>query len=153
MKKLRVYLDTSVIGGCFDKEFAHHSNALFEKIKKGEIIAVISDITAEELSKAPAFVQENFTNLPVEFIEKVDTNQEVIDLANCYMENEAVPGNFRNDALHIAIGTVHAVDAILSWNFKHIVNLRRIRKFNSINLNEGYSLIEIRSPREVIDNG
>ncbi len=152
MKKFRAYVDTSVIGGCFDKEFAFYSNALFDKIRKGEIIAVISDITVEELVKAPDFVQENFKKLPVDFIEKVEINQEVIDLANCYMENKVVPGDFRNDAVHIAVGTVYAVDVLLTWNFKHIVNLQRIRRFNSINLKEGYPFIEVRSPREVIEN-
>lgn len=152
MKKLRVYLDTSVIGGCFDKEFANYSNALFDNIKRGEIIAVISDITTEELNRAPAFVQENFLNLPIDYIERVVTTQEVIELANSYLEHQVVSQSYRNDALHIAIGSVYLVDILLSWNFKHIVNLNRIRQFNSVNMMEGYPIIEIRSPREVISD-
>lgn len=144
-------MDTSVIGGCFDKEFAFYSNALFDKIKRGEIIAVISDITVEELNRSPGFVQENFMGLPIDFIEKVVTTPEVIELANSYLKHQVVPQSFRNDALHIAIGSVYRVDILLSWNFKHIVNLNRIRQFNSINLMENYPIIEIRSPREVIN--
>lgn len=152
MKKLRAYLDTSVIGGCFDEEFAKHSNALFEKIKRGDMIAVISDITAEELKNAPGFVQDNLLGLPVDFTERVMVTPEVIELANSYLEHGVVSQNHRNDALHIAIGSVYLVDILLSWNFKHIVNLNRIRQFNSINLMEGYPTIEIRSPREVIND-
>lgn len=55
------------------------------------------------------------------------------------------------DAQHIAIATINRVDVLVSWNFKHIVNLRRIHLYNSINLKYGYPLIEIRSPREVIN--
>ena len=56
----------------------------------------------------------------------------------------------RSDALHIAIATVSGVDVLVSWNFKHIVNLNRIKLFNSVNLKEGYHLLEIRTPLEVI---
>lgn len=54
------------------------------------------------------------------------------------------------DAQHIAAATVHRADILVSWNFKHIVNLRRIHGFNSLNLREEYPLLEIRTPREVV---
>ena len=56
------------------------------------------------------------------------------------------------DAEHIAIATVEKADIVLSWNFKHIVNIQKIKGFNSINLKEGYQLLEIRTPREVLLN-
>lgn len=94
MKKQRAYIDTSVIGGCFDREFAEHSNALFRKIEDGEITAVISDITAEELERAPDFVQENFLKLPPNSIEKVESDKESVDLEYCRFEqNQAVQCN------------------------------------------------------------
>ncbi len=52
---------------------------------------------------------------------------------------------------HIAVATLGRVDVVVSWNFKHIVNLNRIRLYNSVNLKLGYPMIEIRSPREVLD--
>ena len=51
--------------------------------------------------------------------------------------------------MHIALATLARVDALVSWNFKHIVNLHRIRGFNGVNLMRGYGTLEIRSPREV----
>lgn len=51
----------------------------------------------------------------------------------------------------IAMATLDRVDVLVSWNFKHIVNLNRMRLFNSVNLKLGYPMIDIRSPREVLD--
>lgn len=59
------------------------------------------------------------------------------------------PGS-RSDALHVALATIGRVDVMVSWNFKHIVNLNRIRLFNAVNLEQGYGLIEIRTPMEVL---
>ncbi|GHU24254.1 hypothetical protein FACS1894172_10560 [Spirochaetia bacterium] len=54
--------------------------------------------------------------------------------------------------MHIAAATVLKVDVLVSWNFKHIVNLDKIRLFNAVNLKEGYGLLEIRTPQEVDRN-
>ena len=66
-------------------------------------------------------------------------------------KQKAVSEKYLLDAQHIALATINHVDVLISWNFKHIVNLRRIQLYNSINLKYGYSLLEIRSPREVIN--
>lgn len=63
-----------------------------------------------------------------------------------------IPGRMRADAQHIAIATVARVDVLVSWNFKHIVNLQRIYGYNSVNLRQGFPMIEIRTPREVLSN-
>jgi hypothetical protein len=76
----------------------------------------------------------------------------MIDLADSYMKRNIVTTKYYADALHIAIATVLGVDVLVSWNFKHIVNLNKIKLFNSVNLQEGYPLIEIRTPKEVINN-
>jgi len=55
-----------------------------------------------------------------------------------------------SDARHIAIASVERVDVLVSWNFKHIVNINRIHLLNSVNIKLGYPLLEIRSPREVL---
>ena len=67
-----------------------------------------------------------------------------------YISEKVLTPKFFNDAVHIAAATTYKVDVIVSWNFKHIVNLNRIRLFNSVNLKQGFSIIEIRSPREVL---
>ena len=66
-----------------------------------------------------------------------------------YLDAAVLPAASSNDALHVAAATVARADLILSWNFKHIVNFRRIRLFNSVNLAQGYGIIDIRSPAEI----
>jgi hypothetical protein len=146
----RVYIDTSVIGGCIDQEFKEWSIKLFNEFKKGKKIAVISDITLDELELAPKKVQEILKQIPGRFLEIVESNLEIEELANQYLLKNAVTDKFYLDALHIAIATYYNVTVLSSWNFKHIVNLDRIRKYNSVNIEQGYKILEIRSPRDIL---
>ena len=72
-------------------------------------------------------------------------------LANCYISEKVVGQTSFDDCHHIAIATILKVDILVSWNFKHIVNVFRIRGYNSVNLKLGYSQIEIRSPKDIIE--
>lgn len=148
---MRVYIDTSVIGGCLDEEFKEDSIRLFDEFIRGLKILVISDILLLELEKAPTEVRDILKNVPDDNIEYVSLNEESIKIANAYIKEEAVTQENLMDARHIAIATVNKVDILVSWNFKHIVNIKRIHLFNSVNLKMGYSLLEIRSPKEVLD--
>ena len=148
--KQKVYIDTSVIGGCFDSEFDEWSNRLFDDFISGKRIAVISDITLDELSDAPENVQENFRKIPEDNLEILISDQESRKLAELYVLEGAVSMKFYEDALHIAISTINQVNVLASWNFKHIVNLDRIRLYNSVNLKHGYNMLEIRNPREIL---
>lgn len=148
--KLRVYIDTSVVGGCLDKEFKEVSVKLIDKLRKGEMIAVISELTTFELKKAPREIQDILKEIPKKNIEYVELTEEAVNLAHEYISDRILGEGKLADAEHIAIATVSRVDVIVSWNFRHIVNLRKIRGFNSINLKLGYPLLEIRSPRELI---
>jgi hypothetical protein len=149
----RVYIDTSVIGGCFDEEFEEWSILLMEEIKSGQKIAVISDITYREMELAPENVQKKLFEIPSESIENILTDGEVEALAENYIKAGAVSAKFYEDALHIANATIRKADILASWNFKHIVNIDRIRKYNAVNLMLGYSPIEIRTPREILKQG
>ncbi len=151
MYKNRIYIDTSVIGGCYDTEFENWSIQLFQEFIKGSKTAVISPLTIDELREAPAKVKNKLYEIPDNYLEILDYNNEIDILANEYIKNNAVPGKFLDDASHIAYATYYKVDLLVSWNFKHIVNINRIRKYNSVNLNMGYQIIDIRTPREVID--
>jgi predicted nucleic acid-binding protein len=148
--KQKVYIDTSVIGGCFDSEFEEWSNRLFDDFKSGKRIAVISDITLDELSDAPERVQENFRKILEDNLEILISDNESRKLADLYVLEGAVPKKFYEDALHIAISTINQVNVLASWNFKHIVNLDRIRLYNAVNLKNGYTMLEIRNPREIL---
>lgn len=146
----RIYIDTSVIGGCFDDEFREWSVKLFEEFKTGNKIAVISDITIDELRLARAEVRTHIEKIPNKNIEFIAKDEETDELAEKYIKDGAITKKFHEDALHIAIATIHKVDVLASWNFKHIVNLERIRKYNAVNLKNGYSILEIRNPRDII---
>jgi hypothetical protein len=152
MKRLRVYTDTSVIGGCFDPEFAEHSLRLFEAFKTGNLLAVISDLTLNELLGAPGQVRNHLQTLPEQMIEYISFDSEAGTLAQQYIAEGVLLDRQLVDAQHIAVATVKRVDVIVSWNFKHVVNLQKIRGFNAVNLREGYPLVEIRTPREVIQD-
>jgi len=148
--KQRIYIDTSVIGGCFDNEFQEWSNRLISEINTGQKIAVVSDITYREIELAPKNVQNILFSIPDAYKENIITDPEVEELANNYIKSGAVSPKFSEDALHIANATIRKADILVSWNFKHIVNIDRIRKYNAVNLMQGYSPIEIRTPREVL---
>ena len=148
--KQRIYIDTSVIGGCLDKEFSEWSLKLFKEFKSEKKIPVISDITLDEISLANENVQGIINELIDQNVEYVLSNPASEELAQAYLKEGAITKKYSEDAYHIAIATISKVDVLVSWNFKHIVNLDRIRKYNAVNLKLGYSLIEIRSPREIL---
>jgi len=145
-----VYVDTFVIGGCFDEEFEEWSIFLFQEFLFGKKVMMLSDLTLQELELAKFKVREKVKEIPQNQISYIFVNDEVIHLAEKYIEEGALTIKSYNDALHIALATLNNADVLASWNFKHIVNLDRIRLYNSINLRLGYKIIEIRSPREML---
>lgn len=151
--KPRVYTDTSVIGGCLDTEFAPWSLQLFESFKSGSAVIVVSNLTLLELEDAPEMVQAVLKEIPIENIEYVKFTEEAGELAQLYIAEGVIGEKSRLDAQHIATATVNHADVLVSWNFKHIVNLLRIHAYNAVNLKYGYPLLEIRTPQEVINYG
>jgi len=95
-------------------------------------------------------VRERLSSLPKGDVENVFLTEEAEVLAQNYIDNGVVSIKHIADAQHIAIASVERVDVLVSWNFQQIVNLNRIRAFNSVNLKLGYPILEIRSPREVL---
>ena len=147
---MKVYTDTSVIGGCFDEEFKEWSNALFQEFIVGTKQVMLSDLTLQELELARKEVRDKVKEIPDQHLFRVTINDEVIQLAETYIYEGALTNKSYNDALHIALATLNNSDVLASWNFKHIVNLDRIRLYNSINFRLGYRVIEIRTPREIL---
>jgi len=148
----RFYFDTSVFGGMFDDEFEEESTLLFEKVKLGQIICVYSNLTETEISNAPYRVQKLFSEISEEYKEVVQVTAAALTLANSYVEEKVVGQTSLDDCIHIAVATINKVDILVSWNFKHIVNVYRIRGYNSVNLRLGYTTLEIRSPKEIVGN-
>ncbi len=146
----RIYIDTSVIGGYYDKEFEQATKLLFGKVETGEFTRVISDLLEAEIFRAPLHVREHLKKYHNHQIEKVGLTREATQLAMKFVDENVVGKTSLADCQHIAIATLNKVDVLVSWNFKHIVNLQRIRGYNSVNLKYGYTIIEIRTPKEII---
>lgn len=151
--KQRVYIDTSVVGGYFDDEFKDATIKLFERLNNDEIIFVVSDLLDLELINAPIHVRNHLLNFPAYKFERVELTEEAVKLADSYITEKVVGKTSLEDCRHIAMATIYKVDVLASWNFKHIVNLDRIKGYNSVNLHFGYSMIEIRSPKDLINYG
>ena len=152
MKKPRLYFDTSVFGGIYDIEFQYETEKLFDMVKSGIVICVYSDLTEFELENAPKKVKDHFINMDKNTIEYVEITEEINNLAQEYVREKVVGETSMDDCRHIACATINKVDYLVSWNFKHIVNIFRIRGYNSINIKNGYIQLDIRSPKDVIGN-
>jgi hypothetical protein len=149
----RIYIDTSVVGGYFDKEFSESTIPFFKSVCSGEHIVLLSGLLDEELKNAPIHVKELLQTIPAIYTEHVVLTPESNDLAFKYIEANVVGKTSLDDCRHIAIATLCKADVLVSWNFKHIVNLGRIRAYNGINLQYGYNTIEIRTPKEIMHYG
>jgi len=152
MRKLRLYFDTSVFGGIYDVEFQEETEKLFEMVKNDEITCVYSDLCEVELENAPEKVKEHFLSLNKDQTEYADITEEINQLAEEYIKEKVVGETSIDDCRHIACATIRKVDYLVSWNFKHIVNVFRIRGYNAINIKNGHIQLDIRSPKEIIRN-
>jgi hypothetical protein len=150
MSVLRVYIDTSVFGGCFDAEFATPSRRLFDAVFARSVTALISDTLVAEIVGAPEEVQDLLAKTLQIGCERLPLTAEGIALHEAYLRANVVTPKYSDDALHVAQATLARADVIVSWNFKHLVNPTRIRMFNGVNLGQGYGLVVIMTPSEVL---
>ncbi len=149
---IRVYADTSVFGAIIDAEyFAAPSNAFFEMVRSGAFSLIISPTLEDEIKGAPTSVRDLFLQIK-ENAEIIEESDAVVELREAYIRHGIVSAKWKADALHVASGTVSHCKIIVSWNMKHIVNFRRIRLYNAVNLLHGYDAIAIHTPAEVLEN-
>ena len=146
----RIYIDTSIVGGYFDDEFSSDTQALFKRLENKEIIFMISTVLKQELIKAPNNVRELLDKYDTDCFEYIELTKEAVDLADKYIDEKVVGKTSADDCRHIALATINRADVLVSWNFKHIVNLDRIKGYNGVNLKYGYSVVEIRTPKELL---
>lgn len=151
-RKNRIYVDTSVFGGVFDKEFAALTELFFEEVRVGKHVLLVSDITARELMDAPSSIRLFPASVPEESLERIAFSSEMADLRDAYLKAAVVGPRWSDDAAHVAAATVARADLIVSWNFKHLVKWSKIRAFNAVNLTLGYPMMTILSPREVVSD-
>jgi predicted nucleic acid-binding protein len=125
VKTLRIYIDTSVLGGCFDSEFEEWSNRLVSALRRHEYVAVLSSVTAAEVEQAPEQVRQVHADLIAAGAELLMASPEAMALLGQYSTRNILWPKFQNDMLHIALATIADVDVLVSWNFRHIVRLTR----------------------------
>lgn len=147
----RIYLDTSVFGGYFEPEFELWTKVMFDRISKIQFKVLISWLTDVELENAPQKVKDLATSLSTDNVEWLEIKDQAVQLANKYIEEKVVGQTSYSDCLHIAIATLNYADVLVSWNFKHIVNHVRIRGYNAVNFKHALKILDIRSPREILD--
>jgi len=159
MRRLKLYLDTSVINFVHAEDspdfqrvtedfFEHHARAydLF-----------ISDVVQLEIDRCSDPSRRDLLygvleNHDLKVLHS-DEDQEVLRLANLYIESGVVPAGKMEDALHVAYATVYGMDILLSWNFKHLANVNKEAKIQIVNFREGYKRpLRLTSPMEVIDD-
>jgi hypothetical protein len=120
-----------------------------EAIKQEKFILLMSDIIVSKLINAPQSVKDILLSIPQRVIEVVKITAEVLQLRNAYINEGVVTSKSINDATHVAAATIARAAAIISWNFKHIVRLDKMKGYNQINLLNGYGILTIISPLEV----
>ena len=157
MKKLKIYIDTSVLGAIHDKDEPSRLGAtkqFLKEIENNRHDGFISNIGVEEIGRAPESLRDGIADM----VRRIGLNM-VMETDDCeelvkeYLNDGIIPLKYRDDARHIAVATVYEVDVIVSWNFKHMVNVFVKRAVNSVNLRLGYKTIDILSPQEVISYG
>ncbi len=152
MKILRICVDTSVLGGCFDAEFARWSTGLMEDFRQ-RFYPVLSEVTAAEVLPAPAAVRNLYAEVLDLDAEVLPVTREALTLRASYQARGVLGSRFENDILHIAVASIADVDVLVTWNFRHIVRLDKIRLFNAVNIEQGYKALTIYSPQEVTIHG
>jgi hypothetical protein len=129
---MRLYLDTSVIGALFDVEMPERiriTRELLDLVVEGRLL--------NEVRKVPFQV--------------IAEDENSADLLEIYEQEDFIRKGARLDLRHLSVATVYGVDAVVSWNFRDVVNIRTRRAVHSVNLRLGYPLIEIVSPEEVVE--
>ena len=149
-KILRVYVDSSVVGGAFNKRTAQETRPFWEAVQRGEMVVILSDVLEKELRKAPERARDYVDTLPKSQIERVLSTNESDSLAAQYIAENVVGESSFDDCAHVALATIAHADVLVSWNMKHLANLDRKRGYNSVNMKLGYPQIEILTPNMVI---
>ena len=156
MKRLRIYLDTSVIShldapDALEKQ--EDTRKLWKDIQAGKYDVVISDVSIDELEGCPepklTCLRSMLSGITYADISRTAEASRLCDL---YFEVGGLPPKSRIDALHIAVATENGCNILLSWNFKHIVNYRAMTAVEAVNLREGYAPLRILSPTMLLES-
>lgn len=148
---LKIYLDTSVISAYFDPrqlERLKLTQESWNKIKISQIF--ISEITLKELNETSDRNKRNKFMKFIKGFKVLPLNTQAENLAKLYKKAKIIPGRFQDDIYQLAIAVVFNMDYILSWNFKHMVNISVRSSVNAINVQNNYKTINILAPAEML---
>lgn len=147
---MRIYIDTSVIGGYFDDEFRESTREFVDLLFGGKAVPLLSVTLFAEIAAAPEHIQLLLEKLSAGPCEVLEVTEDVIKLRDAYLQAEVVSTKWSDDALHVAHASVAAADVIVSWNFKHLVNPMRIREFDAVNAAHGFGNLVIITPSDIV---
>ncbi|MFQ5715296.1 MAG: type II toxin-antitoxin system VapC family toxin [Candidatus Scalinduaceae bacterium] len=154
-KKLKLYFDTSIFNFALADDVPKEKEVtqkLFDEVRKGRYEAYVSEVVIREVNRASEEKAKSLIDLINEIVsEELYVNDEVQELAKRYVTGGIIPERYEDDALHIAAASVNNLDAIISWNFAHIVKLKTKKEVVGVNAISGFKEIEIYSPWEVIE--
>jgi len=150
MRKLKLYLDTSFMSHLHQLDAPEKMNdtlSLWGDIRAGEYKAVISEVTARELMNAPEPKRSIIADYLLEAdFEVLQITPEVDELAQEIINRAILRPKSLDDCTHIAAAILNNCDIIVSWNFKHLVNIRTINGVREIVVSRYYKPIDIYSP-------
>ena len=153
---ISVYLETTIFNRYLEegREYCTETRLLFEKIAKRKIEAYTSVYVIDEIQKAPEPKRSQMLNLITEFnICTLDDSQEAQDLADAYIQAKIIPARFKLDGVHIAMTAINNIECIISFNFRHINNVKTKAATEAINDIKEYSNPYICTPMEVLYDG
>jgi len=151
-----LYIETSVFGFCYDRK-PHNAlrqraaESLFRQIGLGVFRAVTSPLTIKELDRAAQPLRSQMLELLASVVELTLDVDEVERLARTYISDGVIPADFADDARHAACASIAGADVLVSMNLRHLANEWAERRLNAVNLREGYVLIGVRTPEEVLE--
>jgi predicted nucleic acid-binding protein len=154
MRKLKLYLDTSVWNFFFADDAPEKrdiTKRFFDSIQEDIYEIYISEVVIREINDAPEPKRKALLDLVSKYAPvELETTEETNALTEIYMDRGIVPKGKRDDAFHVAIATASEMDAVITWNYEHLANLRKSEFFNGVNLEKGYTKrLELVTPMEV----
>ena len=155
MEKLRLYLDTTVWNFSFaDDAPQHRAETLefFQRVRLGLFEVFYSEAVEREVIAAPLARRRQIEKLLEEIAPKrLEQNSKIDALATEYINRSVLPKRSRLDAFHVAYATVYQMDALVSWNFRHLANVNRRKRVMALNLEKGYNFpVQLVTPLEVL---
>jgi len=155
VKKPRIYIDTSVVGYLHQEsqpEKMGDTHKLWQKIKQGEYEVVLSQLMFDEISRTS---NEEIKDIMLGFIAEIDyikseVTHDVKEIAELIKKNHILTEKSADDCLHIGCAITSECDVIVSWNFKHLVNIKTINGVKAITALCGYKDMNIVQPTMLI---